>query len=96
MDDRRPGNVVWRRRDGQGNGLITAGRVPIAIAAIFFGVQHFLHPFGLPGVPLEKQMSAWIPGRAFIDYLTGAFLVVAGVCFLLARKTRLAATYLGA
>ena len=53
-------------RDGQGKGLITMGRVPIAIAAIFFGVQHFLHPIGLPGVPLEKQMPAWIPGRAFI------------------------------
>ena len=72
------------------------GRVLIAIAAIFFGVQHFLHPLGLPGVPLEKQMPTWIPVRAFIDYLTGAFLIVAGVCFLLARKTRMAATYLGA
>ena len=81
---------------GQGKSLITVGRVLIAIAAIFFGVQHFLHPLGLPGVPLEKQMPTWVPARAFIDYLTGAFLIVAGVCFLLARKTRVAATYLGA
>lgn len=83
-------------RDRQGKGLITVGRVAIAIAAIFFGVQHFLHPLGLPGVPLAKQMPSWIPVRAFIDYVTGAFLIVAGVCFLLARKTRMAATYLGA
>jgi uncharacterized membrane protein len=83
-------------RDGQGKGLITVGRVPIAIAAISFGVQHFLHPLGLPGVPLAKQMPPWIPVRAFIDYVTGAFLMVVGVCFLLARKTRIAATYLGA
>jgi uncharacterized membrane protein len=83
-------------REGPGKGLIIVGRVPIAIAAIFFGVQHFLHPLGLPGVPLEKQMPPWIPGRAFIDYLTGAFLMVAGVCFLLVRRTRMAATYLGA
>jgi hypothetical protein len=41
-------------------------------------------------------MPPWIPVRAFIDYLTGAFLMVAGVCFLLVRKTRMAATYLGA
>ena len=80
---------------GQGKRLITVGRVLIAIAAIFFGVQHFLHPLGLPGVPLQKQMPAWIPARAFIGYLTGAFLIIAGVCFLLARKTRIAATYLG-
>jgi uncharacterized membrane protein len=82
--------------DGQRKSLIAVGRVLIAIAAIFFGVQHFLHPLGLPGVPLQKQMPTWIPARAFIDYLTGAFLIVAGVCFLLARKTRMPATYLGA
>jgi len=81
--------------DGQGKSLINVGRVLIAIAAILFGVQHFLHPLGLPGVPLEKQMPTWIPARAFIDYLTGAFLIVAGVCFLLARRTRIAAAYLG-
>src|SRR5450432_3273903 len=79
----------------RGRSLITVGRVLIAVAAIFFGVQHFLHPLGLPGVPLQKQMPTWIQARAFIDYLTGAVLMVAGVCFLLARKTRLAATYLG-
>ena len=76
--------------------LIIVGRFLIALAAIFYGVQHFLHPLGLPGVPLEKQMPVWIPARAFIDYLTGAFLIVGGVCFLLARKVRLAASYLGA
>ena len=83
-------------RDGQGKILVTVGRVLIAITAIFFGVQHFLHPLGLPGVPLEKQMPAWVPVRPFIDYLTGAFLIAAGVCFLLGRKTRIAAAYLGA
>lgn len=90
------GTAMGGDRGGQGKGLITVGRVAIAIAAIFFGVQHFLHPLGLPGVPLQKQMPPWIPGRAIIDYLTGAFLLVSGVCFLLARKTRMAATYLGA
>jgi uncharacterized membrane protein len=79
----------------RGKSLITVGRVLIAIVAIFFGVQHFLHPPGLPGVPLQKQMPPWIPARALIDYLTGAFLIVAGVSFLLARRTRMAAIYLG-
>ena len=80
----------------RGKTFITIGRVFIAITAIFFGVQHFLHPLGLPGVPLEKEMPTWLPARAFIDYLTGAFLIVAGFCFLLGQKTRQAATYLGA
>jgi uncharacterized membrane protein YphA (DoxX/SURF4 family) len=90
------GIAIGGNGNEQRNSLITVGRVLIAIAAIVFGVQHFLHPLGLPGVPLQKQMPAWIPARAFIDYLTGAFLIVAGVCFVLARKARLAATYLGA
>jgi len=81
---------------GQGKSkLITVGRVLIAIAAIFFGVEHFLHPTGVPGVPLEKLTPAWIPGRLLIDYLTGAILIVAGASILLGKKTRMAATYLG-
>jgi uncharacterized membrane protein len=75
--------------------LITVGRVLIAIAAIFYGIEHFLHPANVPGVPLEKLMPTWIPGHLLISYLTGAVLLVAGVSILLARKTRMAATYLG-
>ena len=78
-----------------GKTLITVGRVLIGITAIFFGVQHFLHPLGLPGVPLEKEMPLWVPARPVIDYLTGAGLIVAGLCFLSAQKMRVAATYLG-
>lgn len=75
--------------------LITVGRILVAIAALVFGVEHFLHPEGLPGVPLEKQMPVWIPGRALIDYVTGAALILAGVSFLLNRKTRTVAACLG-
>jgi len=80
---------------GPGRRLITVGRVLIGGAAIFFGVEHFLHPLGIPGVPLPKETPTWVPVRQLVDYLTGALLVVAGVCFLLARKTRMAATYVG-
>jgi uncharacterized membrane protein len=75
--------------------LITLGRVFVGIAAIFYGVEHFLHPVACPGVPLEKLMPAWIPGRLLIGYLTGTILLVAGTGILLAKKTRMAATYLG-
>jgi uncharacterized membrane protein len=90
------GNALREQGRGQsGSKLITVGRVLVAIAAIFFGVQHFLHPANVPGVPLEKLTPTWIPGRLLIDYLTGAILLVAGVAILLARKTRMAAAYLG-
>jgi hypothetical protein len=76
--------------------LITVGRVLIGIAAIFYGVETFQHPLGMPGIPLEKLMSEWIPARPLIGYLTAAILVVAGAAILLAKNTRMAATYLGA
>jgi uncharacterized membrane protein len=90
------GNAM--RGQGQGRGgskLITVGRVIIGIAAIFYGIEHFLHPMNVPGVPLEKLMPAWIPGHMLISYVTGAILLIAGVSILLAKKTRMAATYLG-
>jgi len=82
-------------KDRRGSMLITIGRVVIGIAAMFYGVEHFLHPINVPGVPLEKFMPEWIPGRMLISYLTGAILLVCGACILLAKKTRMAATYLG-
>jgi uncharacterized membrane protein YphA (DoxX/SURF4 family) len=75
--------------------LITVGRITIAIAAIFFGIQHFLHPLGLPGVPLQREMPAWVPGRVLIDYVTGAGLLLAGASVLLPRKTRTVAACVG-
>jgi uncharacterized membrane protein len=75
--------------------LITVGRIVIALAAIFFGIQHFLHPLGLPGVPLQREMPSWVPGRMLIDYVTGAALLATGASVLLPRKTRIVATCVG-
>src|SRR5258708_14863734 len=75
--------------------LITVGPILIAIAAAAFGIEHFLHPTGLPGVPLVKEMPAWIPARVLIDYVTGAALLVLGGSILLNRRTRTVATYVG-
>jgi uncharacterized membrane protein YphA (DoxX/SURF4 family) len=84
-----------RRQGRGGNWLVTLGRVVIGGVAVFYGVQHFFHPINAWGVPLEKVMPDF-PGRMLVGYLTGAILVAAGVCILLAKKTRMAATYLGA
>jgi len=79
----------------QGRRFIIVGRVLIGIAATFYGVETFRHPTSCPGIPLEKLMPAWIPGQLLIGYVTAAILVVAGASILLAKKTRMAATYLG-
>jgi uncharacterized membrane protein len=75
--------------------LITAGRIVIAITALFWGVEQCLHPRACPVVPLEKLMPAFIPAQLLIGYLTGAILLAAGALMLLNKRTRLAATCLG-
>jgi uncharacterized membrane protein YphA (DoxX/SURF4 family) len=83
------------RTSAAGSKLVTFGRIVIGVTAIFYGVEHFLYPINVPGVPLEKLMPVWIPGPRFIAYLTGIILLVAGVGILLNKKTRMAASYLG-
>jgi uncharacterized membrane protein len=85
---------AWRQRGK--SVLVTVGRVCVTLALIVFGVLHFLHPTGLPGVPLQKQLATWIPARVLIDYVTGAALLLAAASILLRRKARTATTSLGA
>jgi uncharacterized membrane protein len=75
--------------------LVTLGRFFVAITAVFFGVEHFLHPDFAPGVPLAKVTPGWIPLRLVWAYLAGAVLLAAGACLIINKNARLAATYLG-
>ncbi|PYX52418.1 MAG: hypothetical protein DMG79_00790 [Acidobacteria bacterium] len=84
--------IAWRNL---GSKLIFVGRLLIGVAAIFFAVEHFLHPTALPGVPLEKLTPTWVPGRIVVDYLTGAFLAAAGIALVLGKNSGRAALYLG-
>ena len=70
-------------------------RVFVGIASVFYGVEHLLHPAYVPGNPLNKLTPQWIPGKMFLSYLVGAILIAAGVCLLLNKKARRAATMLG-
>jgi uncharacterized membrane protein len=89
------GEAAERWRGPVGNRLIGVGRVFVTMALVVFGIEHFLYATGLPGVPLQKQMATWIPGRQLIDYVTGAALLVCAGSVLLNRKTRTVATCLG-
>jgi len=83
------------KRDGVWGIAYRVGRVVIGVAAVFYGVEHFLHPLACPGVPLEKLMPDWIPGPLVFGYLTAAVLVACGALILAAKKTQMAATILG-
>ena len=75
--------------------LVAVGRAFIGMTMCVFGIEHFLHPTLLPGVPLVKQMPAWIPGRVLIDYVTGAALLVAAGSIQLKKNARTVTTCLG-
>lgn len=67
----------------------------IAISAVFFGIEHFLHPLFVPVVPLNRLMPSWIPGQIVLAYVTGCVLIVTGISIIVNWKARLAATWLG-
>jgi len=93
--------IVFRELSFGGAGLILAGyasvgRVFVTAAILVFGVEHFLHPTGLPGVPLVKQTPAWVPARELVGYVTGAALLVGGASVLFRRTTRRVTACVGA
>lgn len=76
--------------------MIRFGRIVVAGAAIFFAVQHFLHPQFAPGVPLEKVSPPWVPLPRLAGYLAGAILMVAGIALAVGKRSRSAAASIGA
>lgn len=75
--------------------LISAARICMGGFIIFYGVQHFLHPELVPGVPLRQLTPAFVPGHLLWGYLTGVVYVVGGTFLLVKRTARLAAMWLG-
>ena len=84
-----------RRRRAADDGM---GRIPrffVGIPSVFYGVEHLLHPEYVPGIPLQRLTPEWIPGRIVLSYFVGVILILAGVCLLTNKNTRMAATSLG-
>jgi len=76
------GSYLPRRANGEPHILVRIGQTIMGASAIFFGVEHFLHPDHVPALPLEKMMPANIPLPLLWMYLMGAILVVGGLCIL--------------
>ena len=75
--------------------LAAIPRIFVGITSLFYGVEHLLHSEYVPGVPLQKLTPEWIPGRIFLSYFVGVILILAGLCLLVNKKARMAATALG-
>ena len=82
---------VWPRGRPAGTALILLGRGIVATVFVFYGIQHFLFPRFVPGVPLEKLTPAWIPAPTVLAYAVGITLLFAGVGLLIQRTVRIAA-----
>jgi uncharacterized membrane protein len=80
----------------QPNAMLAAiPRFFVGLPSLFYGVEHLLHPEYVPGVPLNKLTPDWIPGRILLSYFVGVVLILAGICLLVNKKARMAATLLG-
>jgi len=80
----------------QSKWMILFGRIVVAIAAIGFAVEYFLHPGVAPGVPLQMMTPSWVPFPAVWGYLAGAILLAAGIGLALKKQSQIAAASIGA
>ena len=76
--------------------LAVITRFVFGAVLVFYGVQHFLHPECVIGVPLEKITPAWIPIHSFWAWVTGAIEFIAGIALLINKRARFAAALVGA
>lgn len=86
-------SLEWRAR--RARSVLWAARTFIAIPVIVFGVEAFVYPLFLPGVPNRRLTPAWMPGGPAWSYATGVIEIATGVCLLLNLKARRAAFWLG-
>lgn len=70
-------------------------RIVFGLILVFYGIQHFLHPECVTGVPLEKLTPAWVPWPHVWASLVGAVELVAGIALVINKRTRLAAALVG-
>jgi uncharacterized membrane protein len=78
-----------------GTALERIGRAIVGATMIFYGIEHFLFPRFVTGVPLEKPTPAWMPAPTAIAWVVGITLVVAGVGLFVRSTVRIAAAGAG-
>jgi uncharacterized membrane protein YphA (DoxX/SURF4 family) len=88
--------LTARSNQRAGHILATIARYFVAIPVLFFSLEQFLHGDHVPGVPLEPLTPSYVPGHAIWTYVAAAVYAVAGILLVAGKKTRAAASWLGA
>ena len=78
---------MWPHRTLASTTLIRLGRGIVATVLVFYGIQHFLFPLFVPGVPLEKLIPAWVPAPLYSPYLVGIILVLSGIGLFVRQRS---------
>ena len=89
---KRPHSQVGDLTESDGwSWMVLFGRISMACAVLYFGVQEILHPEFAPGVPDTRLTPTWVPFHAIWGYPAGFLLVVLGAALLFNKKPRAAA-----
>ena len=75
--------------------LAVIARYFIAVPALFYSFEQFMHGNHVPGIPLKPVTPEYVYGHAIWTYLAAVVYAVAGTLLLVGKKTRVAATWLG-
>jgi uncharacterized membrane protein YphA (DoxX/SURF4 family) len=76
--------------------LATVARYFVAVPVLFYSFEQFLHADRVPGVPLEPLTPSYVHGHILWAYVGAVAYAVGGVFLLVGKKTRAAATSVGA
>ena len=89
-------NLGGRGQERGEHVLAALARYFVAVPVLVYSFEQFMHADHVPGVPLEMVTPRWIFGHAVWTYLAAVVYAVAGIPLLAGKKTRAAATWIGA
>jgi len=88
--------TLTRDRRARGADLATVARYFVAVPVLVYSLVQFVHGDHVPGVPLRPLTPSYVVGHSAWAYLAAAGYAVTGVLLIAGRRTRAAATWLGA
>lgn len=90
--------VTLTRASREGGTLFaeTIARYFVAIPVLFFSFEQFMHGKYVPGIPLDRLTPDYVYGHGIWTYVAAVVYAIVDILLLVGRKTRAAATWLGA